>query len=153
VTEDTRQNCRCACGATQFRVTGKPLFRILCHCSICQRFNAADYADVVVYAAAGVELPPADTVSFDTYKPPPNVKRGKCAECQQAAVEVFDAPLFPKLTIVPFAMHTDTAQLPAASSHIFYDKRRADALDDLPKHEGFLRSQLAFGKQLLTSRR
>jgi len=153
VSESTQQACRCACDTTQFRVTGKPLFRMLCHCSICQRFNAADYADVVVYAAASVELPPEGAVHFETYKPPPNVKRGKCAKCEQAAIEVFDAPLFPKLTIVPFAMHDDSSSLPAASGHIFYDKRRADAADDLPKYEGFLRSQLAFGKQLLASRR
>ena len=126
---------------------------MLCHCSICQRYNAADYADVVVYTAADVELPPEDAVTFSAYKAPPNVKRGKCANCDQAAIEVFHAPLFPKLTIVPFAMHEDTAGLPAASGHIFYDKRRADALDDLPKHKGFVLSQLAFGRQLLASRR
>ena len=126
---------------------------MLCHCSICQRYNAADYADVIVYATGDVELPPADAVSFDTYKPPPNVKRGKCRSCDQAAIEVFDMPLFPRLTMVPYSMHEDTAGLPAASGHIFYDKRRIDALDDLPKHKGFVLSQLAFGRQLLASRR
>ncbi|MEO0996305.1 MAG: GFA family protein [Pseudomonadota bacterium] len=153
MTAQRPRTCRCACGATGFQTSGAALFRILCHCTICQRFNEADYADVVVYGAASVERPPANTVAFATYKPPPNVQRGKCAKCGQPAIEVFEAPLLPKLTIVPFAMHGDPAGLPAPCGHIFYDKRRADADDDLPKHEGFLRSQLAFGKHLLASRR
>ncbi|MEO1246417.1 MAG: GFA family protein [Pseudomonadota bacterium] len=134
-------------------MSGEPLFRILCHCSICQRFNNANHADVVVYRAASVVRPAPGIVSFTTYKPPPNVKRGICTGCGQAAIEIFDAPLLPKLTIVPFAIHAESAQLPAPRGHIFYEKRREDAGDALPKHEGFLRSQLAFGKALLGSGR
>ncbi len=145
--------CRCACGATEFPANGPALFRILCHCTICQRFNEADYADVVVYSAVSVERPPADAVAFATYKPPPNVQRGKCATCAQPAIEIFEAPLLPKLAMVPLAMHADTAGLPQPCAHIFYEKRRADADDSLPKHEGFLRSQLAFVRHLLASAR
>ena len=143
--------CHCACGHVAFDVTGPPLFRILCHCTICQAFNRAAFADVVVHAAKSVQLPATGTVEFGTYKPPPNVQRGKCAKCGQAAIEVFKAPLLPALTIVPAGMFNETAALPTPVAHIFYNRRLEDADDHWPKHQGFIRSQLAFGKYLLGS--
>lgn len=146
------QECRCACGNTTFSVLTPPLFRMLCHCTICQRFNEAPFADVIVYDAAGVEQPAPGTVIFGTYKPPPNVQRGKCASCGKPAIEKFEAPLFPKLTMVPSTMFSAEAVLPAPVAHIFYDTRVADADDALPKHLGFLASQLSFGKYLLSAK-
>ena len=145
--------CCCSCGATRFQTVGKPLFRILCHCTICQRFNDAPFADVLVYRAPDVELPPAGAVDFDTYKPPPNVQRGKCASCGQPAVEVFSAPVLPKLVMIPRSVMQPQTNLPQPIAHIFYDKRTKDAEDELPKHEGFVRSQLAFLKHLWSATR
>lgn len=146
------QRCSCSCGNAAFNVMGPPLFRILCHCTICQRFNDAPFADVVVYDAASVAKPAPGTVTFDTYKPPPNVQRGKCTRCGKPAVELFEAPLLPKLTIVPSSVHNADAEQPEPIAHIFYDKRVADAHDSLPKHSGFLASQLAFGRYLLSAK-
>ncbi len=134
----------CACGATDFETDGEPLFRILCHCTICQRFNSAPFADVLVFRAEDVTLQPRDAVNFETYKPPPNVQRGKCATCAQPAIEVFTAPILPKLVMVPTPMLGLDAQVPLPIAHIFYDKRVSDMNDAYPKHRGFLRSQLAF---------
>jgi hypothetical protein len=134
----------CDCGSTSFHSDGEPLFRILCHCTICQKFNGAPFADVLVIRAEDVTLPPPDAVNFETYKPPPNVQRGKCAACAQPAIEVFSAPVLPKLVMVPRAMLRLDAQLPVPIAHIFYDKRVSDAKDTYPKHRGFLKSQLAF---------
>lgn len=47
---------RCSCGSFAFEVTGKPLFRAYCHCTICQKFNNADYSDVTVFYAKNVDL-------------------------------------------------------------------------------------------------
>jgi len=149
----TQNNGECSCGHVAFSIQGAPLFRILCHCTICQRFNDAPFADVVVYSAASVGEPGADTVSYDTYKPPPNVQRGKCAKCGKPAIEKFAAPLFPKLTIVPTAVHKSAAELPEPVAHLFYDKRVADVTDELPKHQGLLASQLSFGRYLLAARK
>ena len=143
----------CACGATDFQTVGEPLFRILCHCTICQRFSSAPFADVLVFRAEDVSLPPPDAVHFDTYKPPPNVKRGKCATCTQPAIEVFIVPVFPKLVMVPTPMLSAEAEVPAPIAHIFYDKRVSDAKDTYPKHRGFLRSQLAFMNYLRLAKR
>lgn len=145
--------CSCPCGYAAFEIHGEPLFRMLCHCTICQRFNDAPFADVVVYAARAVGDPAAGAVSYDTYKPPPNVQRGKCAQCGKPAIEKFAAPLLPKLTMVPASVHGAGAALPAPVAHFFYETRTADADDTLPKHSGFLRSQLAFGRYLLRGRR
>ena len=146
-------DCACSCGAASIKASGTPLFRVLCHCTICQRFNDAAFADVIVYRAKDVELPQAGVVNFDTYKPPPNVQRGKCASCGQPAVEVFAAPVLPKLVMVPRAMFGSAANPPPPLAHIFYDKRVSDAEDALPKHEGFVRSQLAFLKYLWSASR
>ena len=144
--------CACPCGYASFAALGPPLFRIKCHCTICQRFNDAPFADVLIYDAAKVEPPALGTVAFDTYKPPPNVQRGQCAKCGEPAIEQFRAPLFPALTMVPAAVHAAGSALPEPVAHIFYDKRVADVADSLPKHRGFLPSQLAFGRYLFAAK-
>ncbi len=121
---------------------------MLCHCTICQQFNQAPFADVVVFKTAQVSVPDKSSIDFKTYKPPPNVNRGVCQHCQQPVIEFFDMPLMPKLTMVPAAMFAVQQSLPKPSAHMFYEKRLTDADDQLPKKQGFLRSQLAFFKYL-----
>ena len=144
--------CACSCGHAEFRVRAAPLFRFLCHCTLCQRFNDAAFADVVVYRAADLEDPPNGSVEFETLRPPPNVQRGRCAKCGNPAVEKFLPPLLPKLKMVPRSMHGPDAQLPAPVAHMFYDTRVTEAEDELPKYQGYLKSQLAFGKYLVAAR-
>ena len=121
---------------------------MLCHCTICQRFNQAPYADVLVFHSAQVDAPDPDSVEFRTYKAPPNVQRGTCRHCQQPAIEFFAMPLMPKLTMVPAAMFAQDADLPAPAAHMFYEHRQQDANDDLPKKTGFFSSQLTFFRRL-----
>lgn len=142
-------NCVCPCGATKFEIRAAPRLRMLCHCTLCQRFNKAPFADILVYRARDVEMPPSGTVEFTTLKPPPNVRRGKCASCGAPAIETFHAPLLPKLTMVPRTMHRADAELPEPAAHFFYETRIEDAEDALPKHKGFVPSQLAFFKYYL----
>lgn len=148
----TSTGCFCSCGNVAFEICGRPLFRVLCHCTICQRFNDAPFADVVVYDAASVTDPADDSVRFDTYKPPPNVRRGSCVKCGDATIEKFALPLFPKLTIVPAAVHVAGSSLVDPIAHIFYETRATDADDVLPKHEGLIASQLSFGKYLVSAK-
>ena len=145
--------CTCRCGATSFQTAGDPLFRFFCHCSICQQFNDAPFADILVFRAEDVTTPPSQTVVFDTYKPPPNVRRGKCATCGQPAMAVFTAPLLPRLVTVLRPMFRSDEQLPMPVAHVFYDKRVSDADDSCPKYEGYVRSQIAFLKYLWRARR
>ena len=145
--------CTCSCGATSFQTVGVPLFRIICHCTICQRFSNAPFADALVHRAEDVALPPAKAVNFDTYKPPPNIQRGKCATCGQPAIVIFAAPVLPRLVSIPRSMFRSDAELPSPVAHIFYDKWVSDAEDPYPKHQGYFRSQIAFLKYLQSARR
>lgn len=142
------QIANCACGHTELEVTGKPKFRMLCHCGICRKYNKSSHADILVYQMTQVKVSASSVVNFQTYKRPPNVQRGQCSKCGQAAIEVFNMPLMPKLTMVPAGMFAETAELPKPKAHMFYDKRVQDTEDDLPKKTGFVASQLAFFKYL-----
>jgi hypothetical protein len=145
--EDSK--CVCECGSVSYSVPSKPLFRMYCHCSICQKFNDAAYGDIFVYRAADVERPKEGLVEFSTFRPPPNVQRGKCVSCKKPAIEILEAPLFPKLILVPGSMLSNSDALAASVGHVFYEGRVADMHDSLPKHSGYLKSQLVFGKHLL----
>ncbi len=57
----------------------------------------------------------------------------------------------PKLTMVPSDVHNTEVRQADPVAHIFYEKRVADVHDTLPKHSGFLASQLAFGKYLMAA--
>jgi hypothetical protein len=142
------QQCSCQCGHVQFEVTAQPRLRMLCHCTICQKFNAASHADVVVFSTKDINPPSDELVKFKRHKAPPNVNRGQCVKCGQAAIETFVFPLLPRLTMVPAAMFSEAAELPESKAHMFYERRVADADDELPKHHGFVSSQLAFFKYL-----
>lgn len=140
----------CRCGQAQFTVAGAPLFRFYCHCTICQAFNGAPFADVTVFRARGLALPPGDAIRFRAHRPPPNIQRGACAKCDGPAVELVNLPLLPRLAIVP-SQNLPDAPLPPAAFHMFYNRRRADANDKLPKYDGYWRSQLAFSRHLIPS--
>jgi len=144
--------CTCPCRAAKVSIHAAPRFRMICHCTLCQRFNDAPYADILVYRARDIEAPSPEAIEFTTLKPPPNVQRGKCSQCGAPAIETFHVPLLPKLTMVPRSMHPDDASLPEPIAHFFYETRIEDAGDALPKHQGFVPSQLAFFKYYLQVR-
>lgn len=145
----TPQQCQCPCGATRFTVTGKPLLRALCHCTICQSFNQSPYADITVFSNGQVDLPDNHPVEFKEYRKPPAVQRGKCAGCGNPAIEYLRLPILPDIVFVPSANFADQALLPAPSLHIFYDSRVADIQDDLPRYQGYWPSQAAFTRHLV----
>jgi len=142
---------RCSCGSIAVESSNDPLFRAYCHCSLCQEYNKAPYADVVVFTAKDVLPVEENGINFKAYKKPPLVQRGTCSQCAQAVLEKVSIPLMPKLTIVPTSMITDKNQLPEPSMHIFYDKRMEDIHDEIKKYRGFMASQMAFNGKLIKS--
>lgn len=140
---------QCGCGHTHFQVHGEPLIRALCHCTICQQFNHAAYADIVLYRGRDVDMPATGQVNFSTWRPPPAVQRGRCARCDSPAIEFLSMPLMPKMVIVPVACLPESAALPQPSLHMFYHRRTADIDDTLPKYSGYWKSQLGFGRHLI----
>jgi len=65
-------NAACECGHVKYEISGHPLFRVYCHCTICQKFNDAPFGDVVVYKSAHVSDPEVQSVEYMTLKPPQN---------------------------------------------------------------------------------
>ena len=148
---DMAVNCACECGETTFTAKGAPLFRLICHCTICQRFSDAAYGEVAVFRAKDVTLPAEGSVRYERMRRPPNVQRGSCTNCGGAAIELFHSPLMPKLTMVPVRNIGEKEVLPEPAAHIFYETRVCDVSDDLPKYEGYWRSQLLFGRLFMKS--
>jgi hypothetical protein len=146
-----RRNCQCFCGKVRFNVRGRPIFRGFCHCTICQAFNQAPYADVTLFRSKDVDMPDRELLEYKTYRPPPALQRGKCLACGLPAVEFMCIFPLPTLIIVPSANILDPALVPEPSLHIFYSRRLADVGDNLPKFNGYWRSQLAFGQKLMAS--
>mgnify|MGYP000205612909 CR=1 FL=1 len=147
--ESNEHKCQCQCGSTEFTAVGDPILRVICHCTICQEFNDAAYADISIFLSKDVELLNAETVSLQQYKAPPAVQRGKCIACSNPAIEFLELPLFPALTIIPTGTFPDEARLPGPVAHLFYHRRVSDIDDALPKYEGFMKSQFALTRKLL----
>lgn len=134
----------CRCGKARFSIVGKPLLRAYCHCLICQAFNESDFADITVFYRKDVSLEDENSVAFRVHQQPPLLKRGQCKHCGKPVIEKLSIPLMPGMTIVPSYNVEEPAFLPEPKLHIFYHRRKADALDILPKHSGFLNSQSRF---------
>jgi len=143
------QSGQCSCGTVQFETTERPIFRAYCHCTICQKYNGAAYADVTVFRAKNVASVDESNISFKVYQQPPIVQRGTCTQCGKPAFEKIRIPLMPKLIAIPSGNFADAAHLPAPSMHIFYDSRVRDMDDGIKKYRGFVASQLGFGAGLM----
>ena len=145
----THSAARCECGHVRFSVDGPPLLRGFCHCSICQAFNNAPFADITLFRRKHVSMPDDATVSYRNFMKPAMLYRGSCVVCHTPAVEYLDVPLMPEVIIVPTGNLVNEALAPEPSLHIFYGSRVADVDDGLPKHSSYLPSQCAFGWRLL----
>tara|TARA_R110001592_G_scaffold288331_4_gene557363 strand:+ start:25674 stop:26156 length:483 start_codon:yes stop_codon:yes gene_type:complete len=145
----SKQLCQCECGKTKFTIQGEPIVRIACHCTVCQEFNQAPFADITIFLSKDVILDDKKSISLKEYKAPPAIPRGKCIACDKPVMEFLDLPLFPSLTIIPSHLIPYGPLLPKLSAHIFYHSRVADIDDPFPKISGSIKSQLALGKKLL----
>ena len=145
-------HCHCPCKTNQFAITGAPMTRFFCHCTICQEKYQAPYADVVLFPLGGLTLPESHSISFDQYKRFGAIDRGVCTQCHQPAMAKAGEGA-KGLAFIAAHNIANPESLPAASMHIFYGTRVEDAEDSLPKYRHYLSSQFAFLKVLLTRRR
>ena len=148
---DNNPNGHCACGEATFDVHGKPLLRAFCHCTICQAYNQAPYADITLFRSSDVTMPQKENADFRAHKFPPVLQRSTCISCGKAVLEYLQVPPLPKIIIVPSRNIDDKALIPELSLHIFYDTRVADIQDELPKYSGYLKSQLAFNRKIMAA--
>ncbi|MCV6596768.1 MAG: GFA family protein [Mangrovicoccus sp.] len=138
----------CECGKTHFEIEGEPLFRAHCHCSICQEYHQADYADFMAFRRRKVHWDAKVPQSLKAYKQPPFLRRGHCTECGSTSLETLTLPPFPRLILIPTKRLPKSLPRPTPSLHMFYDCRHADIEDNIPKFSGYLSSQIGFARVL-----
>jgi hypothetical protein len=136
------QDCACLCGASRFSVSGAPIGRFFCHCTICQKVYRKPFADVTYFWAKSVVLQSNHAVEFRRYRPPPAMRRGICAKCGNPVVSLLGTAPAPALAFVPSQNFPRPAELPAPDRHIFYDRRVADIADTVPKLGGYWASEV-----------
>ena len=138
--------CQCPCGVNQFSVSGEPIVRFFCHCSICQTKYDAPFADVVLFKLSDVTMPD-QAVSYGKYKRFVAIDRGICDHCHKPVMAKMgkDDKGYAFITAQNF---TDPEALPKSAMHVFYGTRKTDMQDALPKYSNWFSSQMAFFKLL-----
>ena len=138
--------CQCPCGVNQFSVSGEPIVRFFCHCSICQKKYDAPFADVVLFKLSDVTMPD-QAVSYGKNKRFVAIDRGICDHCHKPVMAKMgkDDKGYAFITAQNF---TDPEALPKSAMHVFYGTRKTDMQDALPKYSNWFSSQMAFLKLL-----
>lgn len=140
----------CECGTCTFELSMVPKVRFICHCTICQAFSGKPYADMTIVRAKHLKLTNADQISFKKYRPLPNINRGLCLNCKKPVVEFGGLGVL-KWAFIPASSFESQKLLPMPQKHLFYEKHVTDVQDDLPKHIGYLHSQMAISKMLIST--
>jgi hypothetical protein len=142
----------CACRICTFEAMETPKARLVCHCTICQAFTHKAFSDVAVFPAFKARLKNEDRIAFKMYKkhrlPPPNLSRGRCQNCGGPVVETWGTNPR-KILFLPAVNFEKSNLLPAPVVHVFYEHRQNDVHDDVPKYEGYLKSQAAIARMIM----
>lgn len=151
----------CICGSVSYRITGKPIRSVYCHCTLCQRLNGTtfvlEYGYIFKYAAAcpfihTIHIPASaftwthqephgDAIETYTVESKPWKVRSRCKKCG--------------CSVSSYNSRTDRRSIWSAqlerdeqgkikywddlkpTGHIFYGTRMLDIHDDLAKWEGY----------------
>lgn len=128
----------CQCEANHFTLISLPIARFNCHCLVCQEYSGRAYSDVTVFLRRHVKDINIKATQFKRYKLPPHIRRGICKNCHKPSLEL---GLLGQLVFIPTRNIKQSEQLSAPTMHIFYHRRTEEVKDNLPKYEGFVRSQ------------
>lgn len=143
----TPVQCSCSCEANKYELASEPLVRFYCHCEVCQQFTGGPYSDVTVALAKDLNNADIAATEFKRMKLPPNIRRGKCTQCHKPSIEL---GIGNQLVFIPTSTVKNPEALPAPTFHMFYHRRVQDFDDNLPKYEGFIKSQLAATQRLVS---
>ena len=135
---------QCSCGQSQFELEGDALFRIICHCNICQKYNRNKYADNTVFKVKSMQMTTPENNIFEYHRRPQMVARGRCSQCNMPTVEKFTAIANSNIVIIPNTNLSDEHLLKLPAAHICYASRQLDIDDKIKKYNSDLMSQLAF---------
>jgi hypothetical protein len=68
----------CLCGAIRYRVSGKPMNTMICHCETCRRAAGSPVVAWLTFARADFQLGKGRPVEFSSTPP---VRRSFCGSC------------------------------------------------------------------------
>lgn len=142
---------QCYCGHCKFEFEGDALFRIICHCNVCQKYNRGEYADNTVFKVSNVKFISPENNIFKYHSKPKMVARGQCLKCYMPTIENFTAIPHSNIVIVPNDNLSREYKEVQPAAHICYTTRQSDVDDDIRKYHGLLSSQIAFTKILCKS--
>ncbi|KAL6059680.1 CENP-V/GFA domain-containing protein [Balamuthia mandrillaris] len=71
----------CFCGAVSFEASGKPLFRVQCHCTICQRYHGADSVSLVAFSPDQFHVSCKGSATTKGFSTSEGMTRHRCSEC------------------------------------------------------------------------
>ena len=141
-------NCQCPCGESKFEFSGRPLLRFNCHCTLCQEAYQAPFVDAVLWLT-DQPVQTDEKIVFEQRRGALSIDRGFCVECRKPVFGKFQQSFLNRIAFVSVQNMPQGFNAPPIDLHIFYDKRQEGVADSLPKHEGYLRSQLAFTRLMV----
>ncbi|KAF8665354.1 hypothetical protein AX16_000373 [Volvariella volvacea WC 439] len=138
----------CFCGAVSYQVTGPPILRAYCHCTVCQRINASALIHTVHFPVdcftwTHRDSPEAAEAVLDPYvvHHKPWKKRWRCKNCGSAVASHNSKAN--KISVWGAQLERDGDgrikhwEELKPTAHIFYGTRMLDVSDDLGKWEGY----------------
>ncbi|KAJ7595007.1 Mss4-like protein [Mycena floridula] len=135
----------CFCGSLTYMVTGKPNLSAFCHCTLCQRLNAAAFIHTLHFSAASFSWTSSDfETSHDTFclTSKPWKKRVRCKTCGTCVASYNSKK--DSFSVWGVQLNRDEAsgkikdwEAVRPTEHIFYGTRLVEVDDTLPKWEGY----------------
>ncbi|KAK0233790.1 Mss4-like protein [Armillaria fumosa] len=143
MSEDIETNGGCYCGKLRYAVKGLPLLSAYCHCTLCQRFNAAAFISTIHFSSGAFSWTRFEEDKVHTFEvtDKPWKRRYRCANCG-GAVASYNAKK-DEWSVWGAQLDRDDKgktmnweQL-KPTAHIFYETRMVDITDDLGKWTGY----------------
>ncbi|KAG7452107.1 uncharacterized protein BT62DRAFT_926324 [Guyanagaster necrorhizus] len=141
--EDIETNGGCYCGQLRYTVKGLPLLSAYCHCTLCQRLNAAAFIHTLHFANSAFAWTRFEGGEVRIYEvaDKPWKKRHRCANCG-CTVASYNAKK-DEWSVWGAQLDRDNAgkrmnlEKLKPTAHTFYETRMVDIVDDLGKWDGY----------------
>ncbi|CAF1247145.1 unnamed protein product [Adineta ricciae] len=145
----------CYCGACQFICEGKPLFRTLCHCSICTRISGGVAVPFVGFANESLEVTKG-LKNLKGFKATERMERFHCKTCSSNVYNQSLLPdrLFRDTSLMNFKRDDqgriiDLDQL-KAGSHMFFSECQ-QCFADIFKTDGLVKFSTMPGSTVISN--
>jgi hypothetical protein len=99
----------CLCGSVRYRVTGKPLATILCHCTHCQKSGGSAFSTNLLFKQDGVEVIGALSRYEDIADNGSAVYRCFCPNCGSSVMSILSSA--PEVVVIKAGTLDDTSEL------------------------------------------